>query len=52
MHDINPTPQVTESLQFASALGIVVKEWRGGGVGSVSGRNSAVVLMSRCFAVY
>lgn len=52
MHNINPTPQVTESLQFASALGIVVKEWRGGGVGSVSRRNSAVVLMSRCSAVY
>lgn len=52
MHNINPTPQVTESLQFACVLGIVVKDGRGGGVGSVSRRNSAVVLMSRCSAVY
>lgn len=31
MHNINPTPQVTESLQFACVLGVVVKDGRGGG---------------------
>lgn len=52
MRNRNLTPWVTDSLQFASAFGLVVKDWRGGGVGSVSRRSSAVVLMSRCSAVY